>query len=122
MSIGSSAKGEKLWTFGMEGSYRRKQGRSNRQASATGVVPAEGSPILKSASICGNFGRKSENESFAQSFDVGLCTNCCGGNMCPWKLGSVVENIGMRLPLRKEVFLCLCVCPSVSRLMPNTIG
>ncbi|KAI5339474.1 hypothetical protein L3X38_018746 [Prunus dulcis] len=47
----------------------------------------------------------SENESFAQSFDVGLCANYCGGDTCQWKLGSIVESIGRRLPLRNEVFL-----------------
>ncbi|KAI5319377.1 hypothetical protein L3X38_039085 [Prunus dulcis] len=36
-------------------SMRRQSGRSSRQASDTDVVPAEGSPMLKSA-ISGNFG------------------------------------------------------------------
>ncbi|CAL2248355.1 unnamed protein product [Prunus armeniaca] len=65
--------------------------------------------MLKSASIRGNFGRVtvkgSGTESFAQSFDVGLYANCCGGDTCPWKLGSVVESIDRRLSLRNEVFL-----------------
>ncbi|CAL9000881.1 unnamed protein product, partial [Prunus brigantina] len=54
-SIGSSA-GKKVRTFEVGRTCRGQEGRSSRQASNTGVVPAEGSPMLKSA-ICGNFGR-----------------------------------------------------------------
>ncbi|CAL8081369.1 unnamed protein product [Prunus armeniaca] len=39
---------------------RRQSGRSSRQASDTDVVPAEGSPILKSA-MSGKFGRVTVN-------------------------------------------------------------
>ncbi|CAL2257837.1 unnamed protein product [Prunus armeniaca] len=75
--------GKKVRTFGVGRTCRRQRGRSSRQASDIGVVPAEGSSMLKSA-ICGNFGRVtgSENESFAQSFDVGLCASF-GGDTCP---------------------------------------
>ncbi|KAI5323844.1 hypothetical protein L3X38_032917 [Prunus dulcis] len=54
-SVGSSA-GKKVRTFGVGRTCRRQGGRSSCQASDTGTVPAEGSPMLKSA-ICGNFGR-----------------------------------------------------------------
>ncbi|KAI5343178.1 hypothetical protein L3X38_011054 [Prunus dulcis] len=50
-------------------------------------------------------GKGSENESFAQSLDVGLCANYCGGDMCPRRLGSVIRSIGKWLPLPKEGFL-----------------
>ncbi|CAL8174158.1 unnamed protein product [Prunus armeniaca] len=95
-SVESSA-GEKARTFGVGRTCRRQGGRSSRQASDTGVVPAEGSPMLKSA-ICGHFGRitGSGNESFAQSFDVGLCASCYGGDTCLWRLGSTVESFGSR--------------------------
>ncbi|KAI5338507.1 hypothetical protein L3X38_017778 [Prunus dulcis] len=41
----------------------------------------------------------SENGSLAQSFDVGLCASCCGGDTCPWKLGSALGSFGRWLPL-----------------------
>ncbi|VVA28310.1 Hypothetical predicted protein [Prunus dulcis] len=50
-------------------------------------------------------GKGSENESVAQSLDVGLCANYCGGDMCPRRLGSVIRSIGKWLPLPKEGFL-----------------
>ncbi|CAL2276635.1 unnamed protein product [Prunus armeniaca] len=97
-SVESSA-GEKARTFGVGRTCRRQGGRSSRQASDTSVVPAEGSPMLKLA-ICGNFGRitvnGSGNESFAQSFDVGLCASCYGGDTCLWRLGSTVESFSSR--------------------------
>ncbi|CAL8137178.1 unnamed protein product [Prunus armeniaca] len=78
---------------------RRHEGRSSRQVSDTGVVPAKGSPMLKSA-ICDNFGRVtikgSGSERFAQSFDVGLCASCCDGDTCSCKLGSAVGSFGCR--------------------------
>ncbi|KAI5350401.1 hypothetical protein L3X38_003292 [Prunus dulcis] len=58
-SVESSA-GKNVRTFSSGRTYRRQRGRSIRQASDTGVVPAEGSPMLKSAiigSAIGGFGR-----------------------------------------------------------------
>ncbi|KAI5334928.1 hypothetical protein L3X38_025061 [Prunus dulcis] len=66
--------GRRLWTFGMEGSYRRKQGRRDRQASDTGVVPAEGSPLLKLSSICGNFGRVTVKVKSSYPFFLWHCS------------------------------------------------
>ncbi|CAL2278424.1 unnamed protein product [Prunus armeniaca] len=36
----------------------------------------------------------SESGRFAQSFDVGLCARCCGGDTCPWRLGSAIGSFG----------------------------
>ncbi|CAL8162571.1 unnamed protein product [Prunus armeniaca] len=96
---GVSSAGEKMRTFGKG---------SSRQASNTGVVPAEGFLMLKSA-MSGKFGRVtvkgSENGSLAQSFNVGLCASCCGRDTCPWRLGSAVRSFGRYLLLRKSFFL-----------------
>ncbi|KAI5324196.1 hypothetical protein L3X38_033269 [Prunus dulcis] len=45
-----------------------------------------------------------ENGSFAQSFDVGLCANRCGDDMCH-SSKYVVESFGRCLSLRKGAFL-----------------
>ncbi|CAL8138181.1 unnamed protein product [Prunus armeniaca] len=51
-----------------------------------------------------NLQKGSENGSFEQSFDVGLCASCCGDDMCPWRLVSAVVSFGRWLPLWKNVF------------------
>ncbi|CAL8160647.1 unnamed protein product [Prunus armeniaca] len=62
--------------------------------------------MLKSATICGNFGRVTggENENIAQSFDVGLCANLvevtcvCGSRFCSRELQQVVTASKAGLP------------------------
>ncbi|CAL8164143.1 unnamed protein product [Prunus armeniaca] len=76
------------------------------EGSNTGVVPVEGSPMLKSA-MSDKFARVtgSENGSIAQSFDVGLCVSCCGGDtFCEAKVSlfSVGYSRGYNLVLRAE--------------------
>ncbi|CAL8175425.1 unnamed protein product [Prunus armeniaca] len=61
--------------FSHKAIQQKKDGRSNRQASGTGVTPDDGSPMLKLA--------KKRKWDFAQSFDVGLCANYRGDDMCP---------------------------------------
>ncbi|CAL2255502.1 unnamed protein product [Prunus armeniaca] len=57
--------------------------------------------------MSGKIGRVTGSESgwFAQSFDVGLWASRCGGDTCPWRLGSAVGASAGGYLLRKSVFL-----------------
>ncbi|KAI5334016.1 hypothetical protein L3X38_024149 [Prunus dulcis] len=93
--------GEKVRIFGKGRTCRRQKGRSSRQASDTGVVHVEGSPILKSA-ISDNFGRVTVKVRQLKA--------------------SAIGSFGRWLLLRKSVFLCQGrrrVCLGVSCFDPG---
>ncbi|KAI5334011.1 hypothetical protein L3X38_024144 [Prunus dulcis] len=98
---GESSAGEKVRIFGKGRTCRRQKGRSSRQASDTGVVHVEGSPILKSA-ISDNFGRVTVKVRQLKA--------------------SAIGSFGRWLLLRKSVFLCQGrrrVCLGVSCFDPG---